>query len=151
MSTNYLSNKCKKLAGDALGALTTLKLVLVTSAYTPDKDNDFMSSATANEASTTNYAGGYGGGGRKTVASIAVTQDNTNDLMKLTFAAVTWTNIGVPAGYAVRYALLIQETGGSDATSPILATYDLNSGADFTLNGGDFTVTPNASGALTIT
>lgn len=147
MSTNYMSNKMKAMFAAYVAALSGVKLMLVTSSYTPDKDNQFASSATAAEISTTNYAGGYGGGGRKTVGSMTASEDDALDLGKLTFGAVAWTALGpASAGPTTAYALLVQETGGSDATSPILATYDVVR----TLNGSDLTLTPAATGALTI-
>jgi hypothetical protein len=150
VATNYLSNKAKTLL--AQGALNlasdTLKWMLVSSSYTPNKDNDFVTSATAAEVSTTGYVAGYGNAGRKTLTTQTVTQDNTNDLMKFTADSPTWTNIGVPAGTSsCAYALLVKETGGSDATAILIATLD----AVMTFNGGNFTLTVNASGILTLT
>jgi hypothetical protein len=122
----------------------TLKLILVTSSYTPDPDHDFANDVSANELSGTGYTAGFAGAGRKTIASKAFETDTTNNRVELTFGAVTWTAIN--AGTA-RYAILIKEIT-NDAASRLLCYLDLGASGVVT-NGGDLTVTPNATtGAL---
>jgi hypothetical protein len=122
----------------------TLKLILVTSTYTPDKDHDFASDLT-NELSGTGYTGGFAGSGRKTIASKAFSTDTANDRIEFTWAGVTWTaiNAGNP-----KYAILVKEIT-NDAATRLIAYLDLGT---VVTNGGDLTVTPDATlGALQIT
>jgi hypothetical protein len=122
----------------------TLKLILVTSSYTPDKDHAFASSLT-NELSGTGYAGGFAGAGRKTVGSKAFSTDTANDRIEFTWGGVTWTaiNAGNP-----KYAILVKEIT-NDAATRLIAFLDLGT---VVTNGGDLTVTPDATlGALQIT
>jgi hypothetical protein len=149
VSTNYLSNHAKYLlATGALNLATdTIKACLVLGTYTPDKDNDFADHFTAYELSTTNYTGGFGGSGRKTLTSQAVTEDTSNDLAKFTAVIPAWTALGpATAGPVTAYLALVKEVT-DDAHSPIIATYD----CVVTTNGGDLTVTANASGLITLT
>lgn len=125
-------------------AADTVKLILVTSAYTPDPDHDFASDLT-NELSGTGYVGGFAGAGRKTIGSKAFETDTTNNRVEFTFGAVTWTaiNAGSP-----KYAVLVKEIT-NDAASRLIAYLDLGT---VSTNGGDLTITPSATlGALQVT
>jgi hypothetical protein len=115
----------------------TIKIILVTSAYTPDPDHAFASSLT-NELSGTGYTSGFGGAGRKTIASKAFATDLTNNRVTFTFAGVTWTaiNAGSP-----KYAILVKEIT-NDAATRLIAYLDLGT---VTTNGGDLTITPDAT------
>lgn len=118
-------------------AADTIKIILVTSAYTPDKDHDFASDLT-NELSGTGYTGGFNGAGRKTIGSKAFATDTTNDRVTFTFGAVTWTaiNAGSP-----KYAILVKEIT-NDAATRLIAYLDLGT---VTTNGGDLTITPDGT------
>jgi hypothetical protein len=122
----------------------TIKLILVTSSYTPDADHDFASDLT-NELSGTGYTGGYAGSGRKTISGAAWSTDTGNNRIEFTFSAVTWTaiNAGNP-----KYAILVKEIT-NDAASRLIAFLDLGT---VVTNGSDMVLTPNATaGALQIT
>lgn len=122
-------------------AADTIKIILVTSSYTPDPDHDFASDLT-NELSGTGYTGGFGGGGRKTIGSKAFETDTTNNRVEFTFGATTWT--GINAG-SPKYAILVKEIT-NDAATRLIAYLDLGT---VTTNGGDLTITPSATlGAL---
>lgn len=114
----------------------TLKLILVTSAYTPDKDHAFASSLT-NELSGTGYTGGFNGSGRKTAGSKSWSTDTVNDRVEFTFGGVTWTTIN--AGNP-KYAILVKEIT-NDAATRLIGYLDL---ASTVTNGGDITITPDA-------
>ena len=147
MATNYLTDYGKGLvAGGSVGTGATLKLMLVTSAYTPAVTHQYVSSASSAEISTTNYTGGYGGGGRKTLSGLSVTVDTTNHRAYLTFSPATWTALGTTSGPTTAYAVLIIETGGSDSTALIVGVMDC---ANSCL-GQDFTVSPSATGLVLI-
>lgn len=118
----------------------TYKLMLVTTSYTPDVDNHAFRSDVTGEASGTGYTAGG-----QTVDSVTITQDNTNNRAVVDFADEVFSGVTVTN---VDGAILYKDTGVA-ATSPLIAYFDFTEGAQSTV-GGAFTVTPSASGALTI-
>jgi hypothetical protein len=126
---------------DLLG--DTIKVMLVGSGYTPNKDHAFVDSitaATSKELSGTGYTAGFGGSGRKTLASKTVTIDDANDVAFFDAADLTWT--GIDAG-TVAYLAVIKEVS-SDADSPILCIVDVE--PNVITNGGPYDVTWAADG-----
>ena len=122
---------------------TGIKVMLVTSGYTPDADHQYVSEVTpaSNELSGTGYTGGYGGSGRKALSARAVTKDNANNRVLMDDTAdVTWSaiNAGTPA-----YAVVFREVT-SDALSPLIACVAINS--PVATNGGDYTLQWDAKG-----
>lgn len=116
----------------------TIKVMFVTSSYTPNADHDFVDDVNANEVSGTGYTGGFGGSGRKTLASKTFTTDTTNDFVKLAAATLVWTAVN---GFTPKYAIFIKEIT-NDAASRLLFYLDLGT---VTLNGGDLNVAPDAT------
>jgi hypothetical protein len=142
----YNSGKTDIFNGTIDLVADTIKVILVTAAYTPDADHDFASDLT-NELSGTGYTGGFNGSGRKTLASKAFSTDTAADRSEFTCAAITWTAIN--AGTA-RYMILVKEIT-NDAASRLIAWVDLGASGVVT-NGGDITITPDATlGLLQIT
>lgn len=124
----------------------TIKVMLVSASYTPNADHDFVDDVNATELSGTGYTGGFGGSGRKTLASKAFSTDTTNDRAEFTFANVLWSAIN--AGTAA-YAIVMKEIT-NDAASRLIFYLDLN--PDVVTNGGDFTLIPDATaGAAQLT
>lgn len=123
---------------------TDLKIMLLeTTTTTPtNPDHNFVSAIVADEFSDTNYTGGFGGAGRKTLASKAVNQDDTNDRAECDAADVTWTALGGTS--SVVGAVIFKEIT-NDASSPLICFIDL---ADTATNGGDFTIQWNAEGII---
>lgn len=117
----------------------TIKCALVTSAYTPNIDTDTKWSNVTNEVSGT----GYSAGGA-TLASITVTQDNTNDRGVVDAADVTWSTATITARAAVLY-----KSTGTASTSPLICYIDF--GSDQTSSGGNFVIQWNASGIFALT
>jgi hypothetical protein len=117
----------------------TIKIMLVDSTYTPDKDDAF-STASAKEISVTGYTSGFAGSGRKTLAGKSITNDTTND--RTVFDAddpSAWTlSAGVTIGGAVVYKHLT-----NDAGSTPLWFIDCT---DTATNGGTFTFAFAATG-----
>lgn len=114
---------------------TSIKVMLVTSSYTPNKDHQYVSDVVAAELSGTGYTGGYGGSGRKALAARAVNKDNASDQVRMDDTAdVTWTaiNAGTPA-----YAIVFREIT-SDAASPVICCCEITS--PVATNGGDYTL-----------
>jgi hypothetical protein len=143
------SNKLRELLlnGGIDPLADTLKVMLVGSGYTPDKDHSFADSitgGTSKELSGTGYTGGFGGSGRKALASKAVTKDDSANVAYLDAADLTWT--AIDAG-TVAYLAVIKEVT-SDADSPILCIVDVE--PNVVTNGGDYTVTWAADGVFKI-
>jgi hypothetical protein len=117
----------------------TFKVLLTTSAYTPDQDaHDFRNDVT-NEVSGTGYTAG---GNAVTVSS--VTYDSASNQVRIVFADVTWPASTITA----RTAVIYKSRGGASSADELLAyvteATDISStGATFTL---DFPAVP-----LTIT
>lgn len=120
----------------------TIKIMLVNASYTPNPDHDFVDDVNANELSGTGYTGGFNGSGRKTLAGKAFSTDNSNDRAEFTSSAITWSAIN--AGVAA-YAILIKEIT-NDGASRLIAWLDIS--PDVTTNGGDLTLTPDATAGL---
>ena len=129
----------------------TLKLGLSSSTHVPNKDNDFLDEGGADdfidgELSGTGYTAGFGGAGRKTLASKTVTVDDANDRAEFDCADISWTAIS--AGTAAQATLLKEIT--NDAASIPLANID-SGGFPKTTNGGDLNFQVNAEGLVHLT
>jgi hypothetical protein len=111
----------------------TLKVALMTSSYTPNKDtNTFVDTY---EVSGTGYIAGGA-----TLAGSTVSQEDGSDNAKWDATDVNWASSTVTARYAIIY-----DTTVSDV---IIAVIDF--GADKSSSGSDFTIEWNASGILTL-
>lgn len=111
-SLNYSTTLYKMVNAYYNGA--TIKAMLLTNAYTPDKDaHDFRADLTANEASGT----GYSAGGATITATVA--QDNANDRVTVTFSDPSWASSSVSARY-----LAIYKDSGNAATDEIITLID---------------------------
>ena len=107
----------------------TLKWLLVSTAtpYTYNPDHDVVDAGGANdvvdaETNVTGYTRGYGGAGRKTLASKTVTENDTNNRVELDCADVSWTALG--AGQTLEAAILVKEGGANDTTSRLFVYLD---------------------------
>ncbi len=120
--------------------------MLVTSSYVANRDNDFVEEgaddANEHELSGTGYTAGFGGGGRKALASKTITVDKTNDRIEFDCADIVWTaiNAGTPS------QMLIVREITNDLASVLISHHD--SGFPVTTNGGDLTVTIDAEGLI---
>lgn len=117
----------------------TIRVMLVTSAYTPDQDAHEFKSSVTNEVTGTGYTARGAA-----LANKAVTQDNTNNLMKFDSDDTTWTNSTITARGAVVY-----KDTGTDGTSPLICYIDF--GADKSSSVSNFTIQWNASGIVNLT
>ena len=112
----------------------TLKVMLVTSSYTPDFGaHDFKGDVT-NEVSGTNYTSGGA-----TLGSVTLTQ--TGGTIKFDAADTAWASSTITA----RGAVIYDDTLTND---PLIAYIDF--GADYSSSNGTFTIAWNASGIFTI-
>ena len=115
----------------------TLHVLLLTSTYTPDATDVYVSDLT-NEVANGN---GYTTGGA-TLANVAVTYSGSTTTIDAD--DTQWTTSTITARYAV-----VCKWTGTDTTSPVLFLYDF--GSDKSSSGGTFTVAWNASGLATLT
>ena len=121
----------------------TIKIILVTSGYTPDQDaHDFYDDVT-NELST-QY--GYTSGGA-TLTTKTVTQDDTDDEGVFDADDVTWNASG--GSITARGAILYKDSGLA-STSPLIAYIDF--GVDKTAaTGYPFTIEWGSEGIINLT
>lgn len=115
----------------------TIKVALVTG-HTPNIDtHDFFDDVSGDEESGTGYTAGGA-----TLASKAVTQDNTNDRAEWDAADVTFSSldVGTPS-HAIAY-----KSTGVEATSALIAYWEVTTAS----NGGDYTLQWGANGLITL-
>ncbi len=113
--------------GDIDFDTNTFKAMLVTSSYTPNKDNHDKRDDVTNEATGT----GYTAGGVTTACT--VTKDTANDRVTLQFAAVSWAASTITAR-----ALVIYKSTGTASTDNLVAYNDF--GSDVSSTAGTFSV-----------
>lgn len=117
----------------------TIKVMLVTSAYTPDQDaHDFRDDVT-NEVSGT----GYSAGGAA-LANKAVTADNTDNEGVFDADDLTWSTSTITA----RGAVLYKSRGGASSADELICYLDF--GADKSSSGGNFTLQWAAEGIINL-
>lgn len=145
--TSVIPNSFKgRLLGDTAQISTainlatdTVKLMLLTSSYTPDVDADvFIDDISANEVAA---SGTYSAGG-VTLTKSSSTDDTDNEgVFDATDVAITGATI------TARYAAIYKDTG-TPGTSPILAVIDF--GSDQSSTAGTFTISFAAEGILNL-
>lgn len=115
--------------GNINPAADTFKMMLVTSAYTPDKDAHLKRSIVTNEVTGTGYtAGGM-------VVTATVTKDTANDRLDVSFSNPSWANATITA----RAGVIYKSRGGAASADELVAYADFNQ--DVTSTGGTFAVT----------
>ena len=124
-------------------AMSSAKLKLWISG-TANPDHQYMSDCDGAEASTTGYTSGFAGTAI-TLSGLSVTYDSATNKVTLSGTAGTFSAVGVHDGYSVTLAR-IYIPGTSYSDSKVVATFD----CVMSLNGGNFTITINATGIGTI-
>lgn len=120
-------------------ATDTIKLMLVTSSYTPSADDDvFVSTPDDFEVAA---SGTYSAGGA--TLTITSSTDDTDDEGVLDAADVSFTSFTGTARYAVIY-----KSTGTATTSPIICVIDF--GSNQSASAGTFTITFAAEGILNL-
>lgn len=109
-------------------ATDTFKVMLVTSAYTANKDTHEDRADVTNEVTGT----GYTAGGVATTPTI--TLDTTNDRVDITFSNVSWASATITARAAVIY-----KSTGTAANDTLIAYVDF--GSDVSSTNAAFAVT----------
>jgi hypothetical protein len=117
----------------------TIKVMLVTSAYTPNADTHDKRDDVTNEVSGT----GYSAGGA-TLANKSVTADNTDDEGVFDADDVTWSTSTITA----RGAVLYKSRGGASSADELICYFDF--GSDQVSSSGNFTIAWNAEGIINI-
>lgn len=125
-----------------LNSTDTVKVALVDNTYTPSADHTQYSDVSGDELANSN---GYTTGG-DTVAC-TVTDDDSNDLVKIDIADPTWTaSGGTLGGVAARYAVVY-----NDSSTPKSILYIIDLGSDQTVSDGQtFTINIDSDGLMTI-
>ena len=93
-----------------------IKVMLLTSAYTPVATANFVSDVSANEMTGTGYVAGFGGSGRKSLANKTFTEDDSAGTATFDADNLTWT--AITAG-TFQHAAIIKEVT-TDADSLII-------------------------------
>ena len=106
----------------------TFRALLVSSAYSPNKDVHDRRDDVTNEVSGT----GYSAGG--VVSACTVTKDTANDRVTLQFAAVSWPSSTITARGCVYY----KSRSGVASADELIAYNDF--GSDFSSTNGTFSV-----------
>lgn len=129
---SLIYNSClEDLARGAIDFDTdTFKAILVTSAYTPDKDNHLKRSSVTNEVGA---SGTYATGGGTT--TVTVTKDTVNDRVDVSFGNVQFTSATITA----RAAVIYKSRGGASTADELVAYVDF--GGDVSSTNGTYTVT----------
>lgn len=107
----------------------TFRVLLTTSAYTPDKDSHDFRNDVTNEVA----GAGYTAGGN--VATVTVTLDTANDRIDISLGGTTWPASTITARQAVYY----KARGGASTADELIAVVDF--GSDIVSSAGTFTLT----------
>lgn len=142
---NLVYNKGLEELGKALTDLDAadLRVMLVKSSYTVNKDHLFIDDGSANDPLSHELA--VAGYARAALANEAVTRDDTNDFAYLDADDVAFGALAT--GETIGGAVLFRQTG-VDTTAPLIAFYDLT---DTPTNGAAITLqfaTPANGGVL---
>ena len=116
----------------------TIKVALVTSAYTPDQDAHDNFDDVTNEVSGTGYTAGGA-----TLGTVTVTADNTDNEGVFDAADVTWSTSTITARGAVIY-----KSTGVGSTSKLICYLDFTT--DKSSSSGDFTIQWGSEGILNL-
>ena len=130
---NLIYNSFKANIGDGTvdwddNSGTTIKVMLVTSAYAVDIDAHTVKSDILNEVSGTGYTAGG-----NAILNRVVTVDITNNVANYDGDDVTWASSTITAAYGIVY-----KDTGTDSTSPLIAYIDF--GGNKSSSAGDFTI-----------
>ena len=137
MASNWTNGGLKRLLDGSINLTSdTIKVLILSAAYVPTPDHEFLSDVATYEVSGTGYVSGFGGSGRKTLAGKTFAKDDT--LNEATFDATDPVWAGADFGVAGYLAVGKEVT--SNADSPLLAVLDLGGLNGPLTKGGSFTV-----------
>lgn len=125
MASHLQNNVVADMYAGNLLSSHTYRMMLCSSAYTPNKDHDRRDDVT-NEVSGTGYTAGGA------ACTVSVTADPANDRTVISISEPTWPASTITARYGVVYRL----RGGAASADELVATLDF--GANITSTGGTF-------------
>jgi hypothetical protein len=139
--TNVIFNSFKRevMNGSIDLDIDTIKVMLVTSSYTPNADTHTKRSDVTNEVSGTGYTAGG-----QALANKAVTAGNTDDEGIFDADDVTWTSSTITA----RGAVLHKSRGGAASANVLICYIDF--GSDQISSSGNFSITFSSEGILNL-
>ena len=119
----------------------TIKVALLTNAYTPDQDaHNYYDDVVANEVTGTGYTAGG-----NTLANKTNSYNSATNVITLDADDTTWSSSTITARYAVVY----NSSPATNATRPLIGYVDF--GSDQSSSNGNFTITWDATGIVRIT
>jgi hypothetical protein len=119
----------------------TIKVALLTNAYTPNQDaHDYFDDVVANQVTGTGYTSGG-----NTLANKTNTYNSATNVIVLDADDVTWASSTITA----RYAVIYDATPATDATRPLIGYVDF--GSDQSSSNGNFTITWDSTGIVRVT
>ena len=119
----------------------TIKVALLTNAYTPNQDgHDYFDDVVTHQVTGTGYTSGG-----NTLANKTNTYDSATNVIKLDADDTTWASSTITA----RYAVIYDATPATDATRPLIGYVDF--GSDQSSSNGNFTITWDSTGIVRVT
>ena len=119
----------------------TIKVALLSNAYTPDQDaHNYFDDVVANEVTGTGYTAGG-----NTLANKTNSYNSATNVITLDADDTTWSSSTITARYAVVY----DASPATNATRPLIGYVDF--GSDQSSSNGNFTITWDATGIVRIT
>lgn len=135
----------KQVSGNGAVNLSslTLKMMFVTSAYTPNQNtHDFRDDLGATEVTGTGYTAGG-----NTLSTVTVNLDGSGNVVIDANDPATWTQNAAGFANARRAIIYIARGGASNADE--LVAYSADFGSDIGNVAADLTITLNAAGLIT--
>ena len=119
----------------------TIKVALLTNAYTPNQDaHDYFDDVVTHQVTGTGYTSGG-----NTLANKTNTYNSSTNVIVLDADDVTWASSTITA----RYAVIYDATPATDATRPLIGYVDF--GSDQSSSNGNFTITWDSTGIVRVT
>jgi hypothetical protein len=119
----------------------TIKVALLTNAYTPDQDvHNYLDDVVTYEVSGTGYTAGG-----NTLANKTNSYNSATNVITLDADDTTWSSSTITA----RYAVIYDATPATNATKPLIGYVDF--GSDQSSSNGNFTITWDATGIVRVT
>jgi hypothetical protein len=119
----------------------TIKVALLTNAYTPNQDaHDYFDDVVTHQVTGTGYTSGG-----NTLANKTNTYNSSTNVIVLDADDTTWASSTITA----RYAVIYDATPATDATRPLIGYVDF--GSDQSSSNGNFTITWDSTGIVRVT
>lgn len=131
----YNQFKLKQHNGNAIDLDTdTIKVMIVTSSYTPSQAHDFIDDANANEVSGTNYSAGG-----TAISGVSLALDSNT--VEWIHDDITWSQHA--SGFSTGRTYIWYKDTGTPATSPLIMY--MSEASDFGNVAGDLTLDGDAT------